>query len=303
MLKPTFDESELQALLTQLLPSWDGRPTPLPGGTSSQAYMVDHDGRPLVLRLNTRGEGFAKDAIAARLASPELPIPAVLAVGQAAGGLHYALSERALGAPLNTLSADRELALAPSLLDALVRIHGASLDGADGYGYWDAEGRGRWRSWGAFLRSVRDDGDGIFPAWASMFADGRLDQAAWEPIFATLAELSKSEPPTRTLVHGDIGFDNVIVEGQQITGIIDWASAMYGDPLYDLAWLSFWSTSTDWIALWRARPELSWGADAPRRLSAAWCFVALTAARFFAFSEQPASVEWTLQRLRERLAD
>ncbi|GGH49376.1 hypothetical protein GCM10008014_13800 [Paenibacillus silvae] len=38
-----------------------------------------------------------------------------------------------------------------------------------------------------------------------------------------------------TLIHGDFTTDNVLVRDGQITGVIDWAGAAYGDPRYDVA--------------------------------------------------------------------
>ncbi len=38
-----------------------------------------------------------------------------------------------------------------------------------------------------------------------------------------------------TLIHGDFTLDNVLVQGDAVTGIIDWAGGAYGDPRYDIA--------------------------------------------------------------------
>ena len=39
----------------------------------------------------------------------------------------------------------------------------------------------------------------------------------------------------QTLIHGDFMWDNVLVQDDQITGIVDWGGGAYGDPRYDLA--------------------------------------------------------------------
>lgn len=38
-----------------------------------------------------------------------------------------------------------------------------------------------------------------------------------------------------TLIHGDFTIDNVMIEGDNIIGVIDWGGAAFGDPRYDLA--------------------------------------------------------------------
>jgi hygromycin-B 4-O-kinase len=36
------------------------------------------------------------------------------------------------------------------------------------------------------------------------------------------------------------------VQGRHVSGVIDWANAVYGDPLYDVARLIAWSAQPDW---------------------------------------------------------
>ena len=43
------------------------------------------------------------------------------------------------------------------------------------------------------------------------------------------------------MIHSDLIHRNVLVHDDRITAVLDWGCAMYGDFLYDLAWLTFWS--------------------------------------------------------------
>jgi len=43
-------------------------------------------------------------------------------------------------------------------------------------------------------------------------------------------------------VHGDLAGDNVLVEGETVTGIMEWSEARVADPADDLAWLAIGST-------------------------------------------------------------
>ena len=45
-------------------------------------------------------------------------------------------------------------------------------------------------------------------------------------------------PWTPAFIHGDLHTEHVIVDGDELTGIIDWSEAAQGDPLYDLATLT-----------------------------------------------------------------
>jgi aminoglycoside phosphotransferase (APT) family kinase protein len=39
-------------------------------------------------------------------------------------------------------------------------------------------------------------------------------------------------------IHGDLQVDHVFVDGDEITGVVDWSEAAQGDALYDLASLT-----------------------------------------------------------------
>ncbi len=45
-------------------------------------------------------------------------------------------------------------------------------------------------------------------------------------------------PWTPVFIHGDLQVDHVFVDGDEITGVIDWSEAAQGDALYDLAVLT-----------------------------------------------------------------
>lgn len=47
-------------------------------------------------------------------------------------------------------------------------------------------------------------------------------------------------PDERQLIHEDLLNRNVLVNGNEITAVFDWGNAMYGDALYDTAWLLYW---------------------------------------------------------------
>src|SRR5581483_8271453 len=56
-------------------------------------------------------------------------------------------------------------------------------------------------------------------------------------------------PEHRHLIHSDLLHYNVLVEGTRITAVLDWGSSLYGDYLYDIAWLCFWQP---WFPAWAA---------------------------------------------------
>lgn len=45
-----------------------------------------------------------------------------------------------------------------------------------------------------------------------------------------------------TCVHGDLAGENVLVEGDAVTGVVEWSETRVGDPADDLAWLAVGET-------------------------------------------------------------
>lgn len=84
-------------------------------------------------------------------------------------------------------------------------------------------------------------------------------------------------PWTPVFIHGDLQITHVFVDGDQVTGILDWSEAAQGDALYDLATLTLAHQEhlDDVIA--------GYGADIDRDLIRAWwSFRSLTAIRWLA---------------------
>ena len=81
----------------RFLVSHHGQPirslAPLPGGFWSAAYAYRVGSQDLVLRLGTIPEGFEADRAAMAFSGPDLPVPTIIAIGQAFD-VGYALSER-----------------------------------------------------------------------------------------------------------------------------------------------------------------------------------------------------------------
>jgi len=78
---------------------------------------------------------------------------------------------------------------------------------------------------------------------------GRLDRptlaSAWADLLASAAQLAP------VLVHGDIHEAQLLSDGGQLTGIIDWETARVDHPFWDFD-LGEWGTG-----LWRRRHDLS----------------------------------------------
>ena len=117
----------------------------------------------------------------------------------------------------------------------MANIAAADVGETHGFGRFDTTGIGPYARWDYFLTSVTDAQQYDWTR-AGFSAHASTVQA----MLRLVEQLAPQCPEERRLIHGDFGSYNVLTDGHQITAIIDWDLAMYGDPLYDVANLLFW---------------------------------------------------------------
>src|SRR5699024_8799521 len=88
--------------------------SPVGQGAWSRAYAFQRGGAEYIARFSAQDEDFRKDSIAARYSSRELPIPAVIEIGET-GDSFFAISERASGGVLDDLDQGQMRGTLPAL--------------------------------------------------------------------------------------------------------------------------------------------------------------------------------------------
>jgi aminoglycoside phosphotransferase (APT) family kinase protein len=141
-----------------------------------------------------------------------------------------------------------------------------------------------WTAAGATVRTLHD---ASLPPWPGRTLDelaSRLnDECEWllandvlpAEVVTRNRRLAKTalRPWAPVFIHGDLQVDHVFVDGDEVTGIVDWSEASRGDALFDLAILTL------------GHPEhlddvlAGYGTDVDRDLIRAWwswrCLVAI----------------------------
>ena len=219
----------------------------LGAGEWSRAYAFSLDDREAVIRFGGYGEDFAKDAVVSRLRPRGVPVPEVLEFGETGRGGYFVVSERRYGRFLDALDGAELRSALPSLLSVLDGVAVVELSDTAGYGGWSSERRGQYAGWMAALLAIDDDRPRLGD-WRTALEISPVGIASFRLGLAALRELAPALPDVRRLIHADLLNRNVLVSGGKISAVFDWGNSMYGDALYDAAWLLYW---WPWYPAWR----------------------------------------------------
>lgn len=210
------------------------------GGAWSSAVALDTKRGPMIMRFSETGDDFGSDQLASQYAGPDLPIPAVYGIGQI-GDRWWCISQRMPGGHLDELNAEELEVALPSVAAMLRALRSVTSENTSGYGGWDANGNGRFKSFADQLLDVAIDVPGDRGGgWSVRLRLHPRAQSVFEAGISKLESLIPYVPSVRQLIHQDTINYNVTMAGNQISGIFDWGCAMWGDALYDLAWFRFW---------------------------------------------------------------
>lgn len=300
--KPLVDEAKVAALLREELGAEVRDLRVLKGGQLSQAFGFGTDGGEFVVRFNKNPVGFLRDRYAAEhFASPVLPIPRFLASGEL-DGLAFAITDFVPGGHLHIRAPAEYLRLLPQALDALDSLHRVDPGEVEGYDYWREPGRGQSATWRGYLEAVmEEETEGFFAGWHRLFSESFLERDVYEALYRRMLALMAACPEGRWILHGDFGFDNVLADGERITGVIDWSDLAYGDFVYDLARIDLFSANPTVSGLLRER----YAATTPgyaERLACYQCWISLNGMRFYALADNRAAYGWAKQQAVRHLA-
>jgi hygromycin-B 4-O-kinase len=302
-----LNTADAEALLAALYGSSVSEISPVGHGEWSRAYAFRRDGAEYIVRFSALDEDFHKDRIAAGYSSRDLPIPAVVEIGEIRGGF-FAISERASGEFLDDLGEVEMRKVLPTLFKALDAARRVDLSSSTGYGIWGADGNATHPSWRASLLAIAEDLPGERThGWSDRLIASPTGSSPFDEAVTRLDALVPDCAEDRHLIHSDLLNFIVLVADSQISAVIDWGCAMYGDFLYDLAWFEFWSP---WYRAWRGidfrseaiRHYSSIGLSVPRfeeRLTCCLIHIGLAAQAYNAFKERWDALEETARRTLE----
>ena len=217
----------------------------------------------------------------------------------------FAISARVPGRTLEDSDPAARRLVLPALLDTLDAIGRVAVGGSRGFGPWDETGDAPYTSWAAFLAAAdQNETKGYYRDWHALFG-GMLERDLYDAAYRRMRQLLGRVPEVRGLIHNDLWFPNVLAEGGRITGVIDWGNALYGDPLYDIARLSWAADWPDWwYADGRAILAARFGGlpGFAARLACYQCHLGLDDLRFYAKNGKVEEYSRASERLRALIA-
>ncbi|HEX7666670.1 MAG TPA: phosphotransferase family protein [Polyangiaceae bacterium] len=224
-----------------------------PGGHSNLTYLIEVDGKELVLRRPPFGNRVKSAHDMTREVTmlsalspvyPPAPKPLVNCEDDSVVGSPFYVMQRLRGVILRrslppglTISPGEACRLSESFVDNLVALHAVD---------WKKAGLGAIaKPEGYVERQVK--------GWAKRYADAATDSipdmdrvGAWLVDHLPKAE---NEAAHATVVHNDYKFDNLVLAEDdlaKIVGVLDWEMATVGDPLMDLGVaLGYWIEDKD----------------------------------------------------------
>jgi aminoglycoside phosphotransferase (APT) family kinase protein len=204
----------------------------LSGGASRETYLCERGtGGRLILQCEHAGKPTGEPAGQAPLleaaAAAGVPVAAVVAHGRddPVLGAAWTLVEAVPGTsdPARILAQEGSLQLLESIAEALAAVHRMPADPALAPATEEPL---------AQLRALHDHLDEPHPVFELAFRTLGADRG----------------PERTALVHGDFRMGNLMIDGDRVTGVLDWELTHLGDPIEDLGWLC--------VPAWRfSRPE------------------------------------------------
>ncbi|MCW2770137.1 MAG: acyl-CoA dehydrogenase [Aeromicrobium sp.] len=204
------------------------------GGKSNLTYLVTDGAHDYVVRRPPLGHVLAtahdmarEHRVMAALAGTAVPVPRMVALCEDVDviGSPFYVMDRVVGTPysraaqLEPLGPERTRTITERMVDTLVDLH--AID-------YREVGLGEFgRPDGYLERQVR--------RWKKQLAASTSRELPGMDELVAHLESNIPASGDGTIVHGDFRLDNLLVEDDRVTAVLDWEMSTLGDPLTDVA--------------------------------------------------------------------
>jgi len=270
-------------------------------GHNSQALSFETiEGEKLILRISAKEDDFLADKYAFEHFGEELLVPRVVEIGHFGKDSYYCITELAEGKISNALTQEEMPDALPSIHDAFAKIFEMDVSGTAGYGHIDLKtSNAVHTTWKVALTADLED-LGV-EALKENARNIDLDPVLIDKFVVQFNDNLPYASEIRRLVHGDLGFDNLLLNNNEVTAVIDWARMEYGDWMLDFAKLDFW-----WPDRFGDSKEFAekYGLDGDNiheRIALYWALTALDTIRFADKSKNEKIAGWLHEHVSKKL--
>jgi hygromycin-B 4-O-kinase len=212
---------------------------PLKSGEWSAAHRFSFGGQDFVIRVSHTSDNFYRDSIAAGWSSPNLPIPKIIKIDRYQEH-YYAISPFFHGEAFESLSAADLEQTIPNFLSMMTALRSVNLDSVTRFGTLTPAGNGAFHSWSEALLDVNNDRpDSLIHGWKKTLSETPEAQRKYDQFYERLTELVRYCPEHKRLIHSDLLYNNLLVDNNKISAVLDWGCAMIGVLVYDIAIFAF----------------------------------------------------------------
>lgn len=250
----------------------------------SRAFLFAADGEEYVIRIDRKLSNFQRDKYAYKhFSTQRIIIPETIQLGRWKAAFFYSITRKLEGVIMDDLDRDSFKSALPDFASVIKAIHETNLRSTSGYGDWNPEnGNGYHRTWKDFLLSLENSD---YYNWVELFKRGIFEEDLYRKLYEKIRDLSISLPEDRRLIHGDLGFNNILIRNGKVSGVLDWGVSKYGDFVYDFAWLDFWGHKINYPTILKPRYSEEDLSNFDERLLCYLAHVSLTTMGFFALWE------------------
>ena len=250
-MKTRFDIERVEGLLKEQFSADIKNLQVLKGGEISQAFSFVDESESYVIKVrkvrkrSRKFNPFEKEKTIMKILSkrnPTIPIPIVIKNGAFADikgeKFIYSIVKKIEGEFVDTVPVEQATNVDSNLIDILHLIHTTDITDTKGYGNWWSWEQAKYKSMQDFIIEGLER-EKIYTN--ERYSSGIFEIELYNMGSTKVKELIKFCPPNRYLVHADYGFDNVLTDSEgNITAVFDWEHSIFGDFVYDIAWIDFW---------------------------------------------------------------
>lgn len=298
--KVSMDIHTANEKLSEILGSSVTNLSPIEMGELSRVFSFEWKDLSYVVHFKETKESLEKARYMSQTYGSHLPIPKVMKVGEI-DGVFFAISDKAEGKPISTFSPSQQEIILQDVAKHLVALGQVNVDRSQGYGWISPEGHTTSASWVETIETFfKIDPNDFYQDWTRLYDESFLERSLFEEGYSAMMELLQYAPDRPLLVHGDFHLGNMLSDGSRVTGIVDWEMAMYGDFMFDVAGLHFWSPALDFPQKVRDSCSVN-KIDIPHfdeRLRCYMLFKAIDGLRFYAKQDSRPSYDYMKERLK-----